>query len=508
MNRRSFAAQRKRPERPMRVLHAVAELYPWVKTGGLGDVASALPLALAREGAELRLVLPGYSAFLDAFAGVRDAARLKTPFAAERVRLLLARLPQEGGLAYLVDHPPFYDRPGGPYHDQEGRLFADNHRRFALLGYAAAALAAGADREWRPQILHAHDWHAGLAPAYLAARPSGEEKAATLFTVHNLAYQGLFPAAIFPELQLPPAFFALDGLEFFGQVSFLKAGLFYADRLSTVSPTYAREIETPRFGAGLDGLLRARARHLTGILNGLDPEIWDPARDPNLPQNYGVEDAPAGKRAAKLALLRRFGLEERERQPLFGVVSRLITQKGMDLVLESVPHLVARGTALALLGTGDGDLEEGFRAAARAALGRVGVEIGYDEALSHRIIAGADILLMPSRFEPCGLTQLYALHYGTLPLVRRVGGLADTVVDAAPEAIARGAATGFIFDDETSDALRAAIDRAILLFRKPEARRVMMRRAMTRDFTWAQSARQYLALFRELLEERGRSAPA
>jgi starch synthase len=488
----------------MRVLHAVAELYPWVKTGGLGDVAAALPPALAREGAEVRLVLPGFSAFLDAFAGIADVARLATPFAPERVRLLLTRLPEEGGLVYLVDHPAFFDRPGGPYHDPSARLFADNHRRFALFSSVAAALAAGADREWRPQILHAHDWHAGLAAAYLAARPSGEGTAATLFTVHNLAYQGLFPAASFPELYLPSGFFALDGLEFFGQVSFLKAGLVFADRLSTVSPGYAREIQTPAFGAGLDGLLRQRAGCLTGILNGLDPRIWDPRRDPNLPQNYGGEDAPAGKRAAKRALQRRLHLEERAEGPLFGVVSRLIAQKGQDLVLECVPQLVAGGAGLALLGTGDGALEEGFRAAARAAEGRVGVEIGYDEALSHLVIGGADILLMPSRFEPCGLTQLYALRYGTLPLVRRVGGLADTVVDAAPEAVEKGEATGFVFDGEGADALGAAIDRALLLFREPESWRKLMRRAMTRDFTWAQSAQRYLALYRRLLAEQKR----
>jgi starch synthase len=486
----------------MRVLHAVAELYPWVKTGGLGDVAAALPPALAAEGAEVRLVLPGFTAFFDAFPGIADAVRLSTPFAPERIRLALARLPGRDILAYLVDHPAFYDRPGGPYQDPQGRLFADNHRRFALFGFAAAALSRGADPGWRPQILHAHDWHAGLAPAYLAAGPGAEDRVSTLFTVHNLAYQGLFSAAIFPELHLPPAFFTFDGLEFYGQASFLKAGLFYADRLSTVSPGYAREIQTAAFGAGLDGLLRQRAGVLAGILNGLDPAVWNPEHDPHLPQNYGVENAPSGKREAKRALARRLRLEERGERPLFGIVSRLNAQKGGDFLLESLPRLVAEGGSLALLGAGDPELEAGFRASARALEGQVAVEIGFDEPLSHLIIAAADVLLMPSRFEPCGLTQLYALRYGTLPLVRRVGGLADTVVDAAPEAMERGEATGFLFEGEGSEALGAAVARALVLFRDPAAWRGMMRRAMTRDFTWSKSARQYLALYRSMLGER------
>jgi len=478
----------------MRVLHAAAELFPWVKTGGLGDVMAALPPALATGGVDTRLVLPGFTALLDAF-GLAEIARLRTPFAAERVRVALARLPGTEVPVYLVDHPAFYDRPGSPYADPDGRDWPDNHRRFALLGWSASALAQGADPDWRPDILHCHDWHAGLAPAYLRAAGS---PVPSVFTVHNLAYQGFFPAALFPDLHLPAGFFSIDGVEFYGGLSFLKAGLFYADRLTTVSPTYAREILTPAFGMGLDGLLRSRADRLAGILNGVDPKIWSPENDGLLPRRYGVEDAVEGKAAAKLVLERRFGLPEKGRGPLFGAVTRLTPQKGLDLLLAALPELVALGGRLVLLGSGDGDLEAGFAAAAQTYPSRVGVTLGYDDALSHLIIAGSDAVLVPSRFEPCGLTQLYALRYGSLPVVRRTGGLADTVVDANALTLAEDRATGFAFDNETPDGLLGAVQRATELFGDRAGWRRVMRRAMTRDFSWNAAARQYAALYDEL----------
>ena len=481
----------------MRVLHVSAELYPWVKSGGLGDVAAALPPALSALSADTRLLVPGFAGFLDGLAEITDVVRLPTPFAPERVRVALARLPGTERFAYIVDHPPFFDRPGNPYAGPDDGDWPDNHLRFGLFGWVAAALAGGADRGWRPDILHCHDWHAGLAPAYLAASPP-REPPATVFTIHNLAYRGQFPPSLFPALALPPHFFAVDGVEFYGDVSFLKAGLFFADRLTTVSPTYAREIRTPAFGQGFDGLLRSRAGALDGILNGVDPQLWDPGHDAHLPQAYGVADAAAGKHAAKAALLRRLGLDERPDMPLFGVVSRLTPQKGLDLLLAILPELTASGAGLALLGSGDGDLEQGFAAAAQASRGRVAVELGYDEALSHLIIGGADVLLMPSRFEPCGLAQLYALRYGTLPLVRRVGGLADTVVDATAVSLAQGNATGFAFDEESPQGLLTAIARARGLMQQPPIWRRMIRQAMTRDFTWEAAARQYLALYRGL----------
>ena len=482
----------------MRALHVSAELYPWVKSGGLGDVAAALPPALVALGVDVRLLLPGFAGFLDAFVDLTDVARLRTPFAAERVRIGLGRLPGTDRFAYLVDHPAFYDRPGNPYAGPDGNDWPDNHRRFGLFGWAAAELARGADRRWRPDILHCHDWHGGLAPAYLAASPPVENRVSTVFTVHNLAYRGLFSGAVFAELGLPSEFFSVDGVEFFAQVSFLKSGLFYSDRLTTVSPTYAREIRTPDFGWGLDGLLRSRAQVLTGILNGVDPQIWDPRHDSYLPQAYGVEDAAAGKGAAKAALQRRLGLAQQKEAPLFGVVSRLTWQKGLDLLLMAVPELAADGAQLALLGSGDADLEQGFAAAARAYGERVAVELGYDEALAHQIFGGADAVLLPSRFEPCGLTQLYALRYGALPVIRRVGGLADTVVDATAVTLADGTATGFAVDEETPAALLAAALRASALMREPPIWRRMMRQAMTRDFSWAAAARQYLALYRAM----------
>jgi starch synthase len=482
----------------MRVLYITAELFPWVKSGGLGDVAAALPPALIAEGIDVRLLLPGFRGFLDAFSGITDVARLSTPFAAERVRVGLARLPGTERSAYLVDHPVFYDRPGNPYASPDGSDWPDNHRRFGLFGWIATELARGADPGWRPDILHGHDWHTGLAPAYLAARPPAEGRVPTVFTIHNLAYRGPFPGAAFPELALPPDFFSIDGVEFFGMVSFIKAGLFYSDRLTTVSPTYAREIQTAAFGWGLDGLLRARAGILTGILNGVDARVWDPGHDTILPQPYGTGDATAGKQAAKADLRRRLGLEPIEHAPLFGAVSRLTPQKGLDLVLGGLPDFVTHNRQLALLGSGESDLEQAFVSAAEQYRGRVGVAIGYDESLAHLIYAGSDVILVPSRFEPCGLTQLYALRYGALPLVRRVGGLADTVVDATATNLAAGVATGFVFDDANPSALMSVIGRATVLFREQGIWRGMMRQAMTRDFSWAAAASQYAPIYRSL----------
>src|SRR5215469_2655856 len=331
----------------MRVLYVAAELYPWVRSGGLGDVSAALPPALAALGVDVRLLLPGFAGILDAFSAITDAARLYTPFAPERVRIGLARVPGTERLTYLGDQPALYDRPGNPYAGPDGRDWPDNYFRFGLFSWVAAELARGGDPNWSPDILHAHDWHAGLAPAYLAAFPATAAHVPTVFTIHNLAYQGLFPARVFPELALPPDFFSIDGVEFNGNVSFVKAALFYSDRLTTVSPTYAREIQTAAFGYGLDGLLRSRANVLTGILNGVDPQVWDPRHDAILPQTYGVEDTWVGKSAAKAVLQRRLGLDEHEGAPLLGVVSRLTPQKGLDLLLARLPEIVSGGNQVA-----------------------------------------------------------------------------------------------------------------------------------------------------------------
>ena len=472
----------------MRLLYVSTEVYPALKTGGLADVNAALPPALRAAGADVRLLLPAFPKLVAASAGIERVAALAPAFGASPVALLRATLRDVP--VYLIDAPAFYDRPGNPYLGPDGRDWPDNHRRFALLGQIAARFADGSFDGWRPDIVHAHDWHAALAPAYLAAR--GGERPGTVFTVHNLAFHGQFPPATFAELQLPAHFFAVQGLEFYGSVNFMKAGLYFADRLTTVSPTYAREIQTPEQGAGMDGLLRARAGALSGILNGVDPHEWNPAVDPRILARYSAANVD-GKRACKRALQDALGLSAAATGPLFGVVSRLTTQKGLDLLASALPELVGSGAQLALLGAGDPAIERGFVAAAAAHPASIAVRLGYDEDLAHRIVAGADVIVVPSRFEPCGLTQLYGLAYGTLPLVRRVGGLADTVVDATASA-----GTGFVFGPASVDAMRAALARVLDTWAQPPAWAALQQRAMHADFGWQASAARYLALYRDL----------
>lgn len=476
----------------MRILQVAAELFPYVKVGGLADVMGALPQALMAEGADVRLLLPAYPALREGLETLVPAGDLGAFGESGGARLLQGRT-GAGIPLYLLDLPSLFDRPGGPYAEQ-----GDSHLRFGALSWAAARLGRHGDAKgWRPQVLQAHDWQAGLAPAYLALE--GGPRPATVMTIHNLAYQGRYPAAVLPELGLPVSAFHLHGLEFHGDLGFLKAGLVYADRLTTVSPTYAREIQTPELGEGLQGLLAHRAEDLAGILNGVDPDLWHPSRSPHLPMHFAAT-RPSGKKVCKNHLQRELGLRESPAAPLFGIVSRFAVQKGLDLALENVDHLVAQGAQLAVLGSGDPALEAAFRAAAARHPGAVGLRIGYDEGLSHRIIAGSDALLVPSRHEPCGLTQLYALAFGTLPVVRRTGGLADTVVDGTPEAQAEGRATGFVFDAPNGWALGEALNRACGLYRDhPAAWTRMQRTAMAQDFSWRASARQHMELFRALL---------
>ncbi len=472
---------------PLRVLHAAAEIFPLVKTGGLADVVGALPPALLAAGADARLLLPGMPAILEAVSRPRKVAEFGPAFGAARVTLRIGRLEVGTGepavQAYVIDAPWLYARGGGPYQGPDGRPWDDNLQRFGLLGWVAAQLAGGdLDPAWRPDILHAHDWHAALACSYLRMNPGAAAR--SVFTVHNLAYQGLFPQGDFRLLGLPQRLMQPDGLEFHGWLSFMKGGLMHADRLTTVSPTYAREIATPEFGCGVEGVLRERAADLSGILNGVDPHHWDPATDRTLAARYSAVDL-AGKAGCKAALQREMGLAVRADAPLFGVVSRLSEQKGLDLVLAALPALLAEGAQLALLGSGDPALELAFSAAAAAHPGAVAARIGYDEACAHRIIAGADVILVPSRFEPCGLTQLYGMRYGTLPLVRRVGGLADTVDDRV----------GFLFEDAEAGALTAAARRAVLTYREPARWRAMQQEAMSRDHSWDAVAARYMALY-------------
>jgi len=396
----------------------------------------------------------------------------------------------------VIDAPYLYARPGNPYVGADGKPWRDNHRRFGLLGWVGAHLAAGEiDREWRPALLHAHDWHAGLAPAYMAAHPG--PSAASLFTVHNLAFQGLFPFEVSGELGLPPTQLGYDGMEFHGELSFLKAGLVFADRITTVSPTYAEEIRGAEHGCGLDGLLRVRASRLSGILNGVDTQVWNPATDAEIACRYDAADL-AGKQRCKQALQAELGLAVGE-APLFVVVSRLSHQKGIDLALEALPELVRAGAQFALLGSGDPALEAALRTAADADPAQVAVRLGHDESLSHRMIAGGDAILVPSRFEPCGLTQMYGLRYGTAPLVRRCGGLADTVVDASEANRAADRATGFVFERATGADLTAALRRALDRYRDRPAWLRLMRTAMAQDVSWRRAAAEYLALYRAIV---------
>ncbi|WP_374661991.1 glycogen synthase GlgA [Inhella sp.] len=470
----------------MRVLQLSAELFPFIKTGGLADVAAALPVALRDAGAEPRLLLPGHPALMHALEGAEALA----PDTAAGP-LLRGQLPGFNGIpVYLLAHESF---------ERDGPLYghADDAARFARLGAAAVRLCEGWDPGWAPQLLHAHDWHAGAACAQLAwSRAQLRSGTRSLFTVHNLAYQGLFPASEFPLLGLPAGWFGLEGVEFFGQLSFMKAGLQFADQLSTVSPGYAKEIQTAEQGCGLDGLLRRRADALHGILNGVDAAVWNPATDPALPTRYSAGQW-AAKAQCKDALRREFGLSTSE-GPLFAVVSRLTEQKGLPLVLDALPELLDQGGQLVVLGQGEEAPRMAF--AAQTYTGQVALAQAFDEALAHRIYAGADVVLMPSRFEPCGLSQLYGLKYGTLPLVRRVGGLADTVVDCTLEDLEADRATGFVFERfETAD-YRRALERAFTLWRKPTLWRQVQRRAMAQDFGWEAAAQRYLALYRNLFQ--------
>lgn len=466
-----------------KALSVTSECAPLVKTGGLADVAGALPAALALEGWALRTLLPGYPSVLAALGPGKVLAEFADHFGGP-AKVLGG---QAAGLDLLVlDAPHLYDRAGGPYLDASGTDFPDNPRRFAALSFAAADIARGAIKGWTPEVVHCHDWQAGLAPYYLRADPVG-----TILTIHNIAFQGVAPAAEIEALRLSRADFTEDGYEYWGQVSALKAGLRYAAKLTTVSPTYAEELTTPEYGMGLDGLLRARERDLTGILNGIDAQVWNPATDPAITPFRTAK----GKARAKRRLRKEFGLPEAD-GPLAVVVSRLSHQKGLDVLLAALPALVDRAGQLVVLGTGDRTLEAAFRDAARHP--NVAVHIGYDEDMSHRVIAGGDAILIPSRFEPCGLTQLYGLRYGTIPVVARTGGLVDTVIDASPMARRAGVATGLQFSPVTPHALASALLRLVDLYHDAPAWAQMQKNAMATEVGWDASAPAYAALYDEV----------
>ena len=472
----------------IRVLSVASECAPLVKTGGLADVVGALPAALAPEGVEMRVLLPGYPAVMAAITKAEAVADDPDLFGGP-ARIVAGRA--EGLDLIVIDAPHLFGRSGGIYLGPEGRDWPDNPERFAALSWTAARIGADGANGWQPDILHGHDWQAGFMAEYLH-QTGNPRRVRTVLTIHNIAFQGLVEPQRMAALRLPRRRFTREGFEFWGRISALKAGLVGADRLTTVSPTYAAELMRDEFGMGLDGVMRERRHVLSGILNGIDDTVWNPATDPMIASPYAT---PAGKARNRRALRSEMGLAEAE-GPLCVVVSRLTEQKGLDLLLEALPVLTARDGQLALLGSGEAWLEDAFRKAAEA--GNIAVRIGYDEGLAHRMIAGGDAILVPSRFEPCGLTQMYGLRYGTIPVVALTGGLADTVITASPAALAAGAATGIQFNPVTTESLRGAIDHLCDLHADAATWTRMQRNAMRQPVGWGPSARAYAALYRDL----------
>ncbi|WP_310498370.1 glycogen synthase GlgA [Sandarakinorhabdus sp.] len=478
----------------LRVLSAASEAVPLIKTGGLADVAGALPAALAAHGIAMTTMLPGYPAVIAAIGKAR-CVHTWDALLGEPARLLAAQIGSNDVL--VLDAPGYFGRAGTPYADASGKDWGDNWRRFAAFGRAAADIAGGAAKALSFDLLHAHDWQAAMAIAYLRFAPlRAGLRIPTVLTIHNLAFQGWFDPRIFASLELPGSAWSIDGVETYGGVGFLKSGLQLADMVTTVSPTYAREIVRPEFGMGLEGLIALRGDHVRGIVNGIDKAEWNPQTDPALAAGYGPRSL--GKRKAnKRALEQHFGLEQDD-GPLFIMISRLTWQKGADLICEVLDHLVGNGGRLAILGSGDPDIVAGLQAGAARHPGKVGVHIGYDEALSHRMQGGGDAILVPSRFEPCGLTQLYALAYGCVPVVTRTGGLSDTVIDANPAALGAGVATGIQFDGAHYHGLASAITRTIALYRQPGQWRRTQGNGMAADFSWDRSGAEYAAIYQQL----------
>ena len=481
----------------MRVLFCAAECAPFVKTGGLGDVVAALPRSLLAQGVGVRVLMPKYR---DAFAEIgatetvaRFDALMGGPATVQAVRA-------DGLELLLLDAPHLFDRPGNPYVQADGSDWPDNHLRFGALAHVAAAVATGTlDGDWRADAVHAHDWHAGLVPLYLSMQGAGAPP--SMMTIHNIMYQGLFPGEVRAELGLPEQGFTPDGYEFHGQVGFLKAGLMYANKVSTVSPTYAEEIKTAAFGLGLEGVINHRGGDVVGILNGIDQEGWDPATDPLINSHYKAPNVKA-RAANRRQLNTRFGLTPGD-GPLMCVVSRLTEQKGLDLLLNALPDFIKAGGKLALLGSGDRVMQQGFEDAALAYPSDVGTVIGYDEALAHQLQAGSDAIIVPSRFEPCGLTQMYGLRYGCLPIVAHTGGLADTVTDCDTDP---NHGTGFVFTPVTQAALSDALMRAIACFADAPRWRGVMRRAMKQDLSWDASAATYIDIYGAMRADTGVAA--
>lgn len=483
----------------MKVLFVASEAYPLIKTGGLADVAGTLPIALKKNNIDVRVLLPNYATdgnFISkTLQNLKTICSLGNPFGFGNIDLLEGKT-ADGLDIWLLDCPELYASDSGPYLTKDGRDHDNNHRRFAVLSWAGATLGLhGKMLGWQADIVHAHDWQAGLIPAYY--KTWHQSHPPTVFTIHNLQFTGVFKGEKFSEIGLSSELYQVDGLEYFNDFSTLKAALQYSDAITTVSPTYSSEIQTAAYGCGLEGLLQKQAHKLRGILNGVDYQIWNPSCDPAIAQNYSM-DTLDDKKANRRALQNHNNLPEQDHAPVFGIVSRLSEQKGLDLVIAALPEILARGAQLVLLGSGDKALEASFLDLAHRYPDQVAITIGYDENYSHLLQAGCDALLIPSRFEPCGLTQLYALKYGTLPVVRRTGGLADSVSEGDTDNVP----TGFVFEKANAKELAAAMNRAIDAFANPGHWQYLQRNAMQKDFSWEKAAGDYQNLYQELLAGR------
>ncbi|UOA07935.1 glycogen synthase GlgA [Methylobacter sp. S3L5C] len=476
-----------------KILFVTSEAHPLIKTGGLADVCGSLPKALAELSQDIKLIIPNYQA-LKTSENVRFLCSIRIDN--RNINILETRMPDSHVIVWLVDYPAYFNYPGNPYVDELGEPWSNNAERFGLFCRIAVEMAMDrANQGWKPDIVHCNDWQSGLVPALLSLE---SDRPSTVFTIHNMAYQGLFPASTAALLNLSGQLWNPAGLEFHEMLSFIKGGLVYADHITTVSPTYALEIQTPEFGYGLEGLLDHRKEFLGGIINGIDLDQWNPETDPLIAQNYTVATLNK-KRLNKAELQTRFALPVNDRIPLIGLISRLVEQKGIDLILECLPEMIAMDMQFALLGNGDKKFEKQLQKMADLYPDKISITIGYDESLAHLIEAGADIFLMPSRFEPCGLNQMYSQRYGTIPIVRKTGGLADTVTDTLPESLSNHTASGIVFNEASSGALLEAIKRTLVLYSIPDTWKKMQINAMKKDFSWQRSAEQYLALYENLL---------
>ncbi len=471
-----------------KILFVTSEAFPLIKTGGLADVSGSLPIALKALGHDVRILIPGYASAVAA----GNFTPLQLPGGSKSPSLLTGNLPGADVPVYGLIHEAYFGRTGNPYLGPDGKPWPDNAERFSLLCHVAVDMAMNRlGLDWKPDVVHCNDWQTGLIPALLNDEP---QRPATVFTIHNLAYQGVFPHETFVRLRLPSRFWSPTALEFYDQLSFIKGGLVFSDRISTVSPTYAEEIQGQEFGCGLEGLLSHRKNRLSGILNGIDMDAWNPAQDPYLPIHFDIRSLKK-RQNLKAELQKNFSLPVNPDIPLLAWVGRLVEQKGTDLLLEIMPRLMSLPLQIAMIGSGDTRYEQSLQHWGKLFPDRFAIRLGYDEAGARLVEAGTDLFLMPSRFEPCGLNQLYSQRYGAIPLVRRAGGLADTVVNTTPETLKAGTATGIVFDETTPDAFFEAVEHALALYAKPAAWRKVQKTGMEKDFSWEISARQYVDLY-------------